>query len=383
MTARDYYDALGVDRDASQDEIRKAYRKSALQFHPDRNPGDSQAEERFKEAAEAYEVLGNEETRRRYDRYGEAGLKGMPLHDFRSPDDIFSVFSDFFAGAGIFDDLFGARRGMRSDRGRSLRVRVDVSLEEVLGGAEKEIALMRADPCEACGGKGAAEDGLLTCASCRGYGQVESRQGFFRVRTSCPRCGGSGTIISKPCPACDGHGRVQKEVSVTVRVPPGIESGTRLRMAGQGERSPGGPPGDLYCDVYVAAHPVFERAGADLLCALPIGYPTAALGGEVDVPTLDGEVRSLAIARGTQSGEVLRLRRMGLPHMGTGGRGDLLVRVEVETPTRLTPRQEELLRELAAIEHVHVSEKRQSFLDKLKEYLSGTGKADGRGADND
>ncbi|MHC4480940.1 MAG: molecular chaperone DnaJ, partial [Planctomycetota bacterium] len=364
----------GVERDASQAELKKAYRRMALKHHPDRNPGDAEAAEQFKAAAEAYEVLGNEETRRRYDLYGKAGLEGVPLHEFGSVDDILSVFSDFFGGTGLFDEFFGtarSRRTRRPGRGRNLRVAVEIGLHEVLSGTEKTLALTRSEVCQDCQGRGAAQDGVKTCSQCRGHGQVESRQAFLRMRTTCPRCRGTGTVIVDPCGGCDGTGRVQQGVEVVVRIPPGIESGTRLRVAGEGEPSPSGPRGDLYCDVFVRPHPVFERNGQDLLCELPISYPLAALGGLMEVTTLDGEGREMAIPPGTQSGQVLRLRGLGLPQMRGRGKGDLLVRVVIETPDRLTLRQGELLRELAEIENAPVAEKRKGFLDKVRDYIYG------------
>ncbi len=373
MAERDYYEILGVGSDASPEEIKKAYRQMALKHHPDRNPGDPAAAERFKEAAEAYEVLGSEETRRRYDLYGKAGLKGMSLHDFSSVDDIFSVFSDLFSGAGFFDRIFSTGFERRARRGRSLRVTVAVDLRDVLEGTDKTIVLTRAEVCDECSGRGAPEDGIRTCAYCRGHGQVESRQGFFRMRTTCPRCGGRGTVIANPCARCDGTGRVDREVEVTVQIPAGIESGTRLRVRGEGEPSPDGPRGDLYCDLFVDAHPFFERSGPDLVCEVPIAYPTAALGGSVEVPTLEGKPHKLDVPAGTQSGEVFRVARRGLPSIKGKGRGDLMVSVVIETPQKLTPRQQELLHELAEIEHVNVSEKRRTFLDRVREYLSGKG----------
>lgn len=375
MPEEDYYQTLGVGRDATQAEIKKAYRGMALKYHPDRNPGDAQAADRFKKAAEAYEVLGNDETRRRYDLYGKAGLEGVSLHEFTSAEDIFSVFSDFLGGTGFFDDFFGATRARRAARGRNLRVVLDVELREVLSGTEKTITLRRAEPCPQCEGRGAPADGVKACSHCRGYGQVETRQAFFRMRTTCPRCGGRGTVIAKPCPACAGAGRLDKEAAISVKVPAGVESGTRLRVRGEGESLPGGPPGDLYCDIYVREHPVFARSGPDLLCEVPISYSTAALGGIVLVPSLEGEACELSIPRSTQSGELLRVRGLGLPDMQAGGRGDLLARAIVETPQKLTPRQEELLRELAEIENVNVSERRKSFLDRIKDYLYAEGKA--------
>ncbi|MFO7959129.1 MAG: molecular chaperone DnaJ [Candidatus Brocadiia bacterium] len=377
MADRDYYEILGVDRDASEAEIKKAYRKLALEYHPDRNPDDPDAAERFKEAAAAYQVLGDPEKRQRYDRYGEAGVRGTGAREFSSFEEIFSTFSDIFGGGSIFDEFFGGTRRRRTARkGRSLRVAVEIDLEDVFTGTEKTISLRRAEVCEQCGGTGASEDGVRTCGTCRGHGQVESRQGFFSMRRTCPRCGGDGKIITDPCPGCDGKGRVARDVDVTVQIPPGIESDVRLQLRGEGEPLPGGMRGDLYCDVRVREHEVFERQGSDLFCEVPLSYPTAALGGHVEVPTLDGETYELSVPKGTQSGKILRVRGLGLPDRQMGGRGDLLVRVVVETPEKLTERQEELLRELAEVEEANVSRRRKSFLDKVKEYIYGEEKTD-------
>jgi len=371
MQERDYYEVLGVGRDASDADIKKAYRKLAMQYHPDRNPDDPEAADRFKEAAEAYQVLADPQMRERYDRFGKAGLNGSQFREFTSFDDIFSVFSDIFGGSSIIDDFLGDTGRQRRRKGRSLRVRIELDLKDVLTGVEKRIELSRAELCPDCGGRGAGEDGFRTCSQCRGYGQVETRQGFFRMRVACPRCGGRGTVMVTPCGTCSGSGRIQRDVEVTVQIPAGIESGTRLRIQGEGEPSPDGPPGDLYCDIFVAEHPVFERKGPDLLCEVPIGYATAALGGEVEVPKLEGGSLDLVVPPGTQSGETLRLRRMGLPSLNSRARGDMLVTMTVETPKHFTPRQEELLRELAEIERANVTERRKGFLDKIKDYIYG------------
>jgi len=375
MADGDYYEILGLDRNASQADVKKAYRRQALKYHPDRNPGDPEAATRFKEAAEAYEVLGNEETRSRYDRYGKAGLDGARMHRFTDFEDILSAFGDIFGG-GVFDDLFGRRRGAPTRRGKNLRVTLDVSLEEVLTGVEKTVTISRAEVCGQCSGTGAARDGLRTCAACRGHGEVERSQGFFSIRTACRRCGGRGTVVVKPCTKCSGAGRVQNQSDISIAVPAGVESGTRLRLAGQGEPSADGPPGDLYCDVFVRRHPVFERSNNHLFCEVPVSYPVAALGGDVDVPTLGGGPHSITVPPGTQSGEVLRLGGLGLVDLNTGVRGDMLVKIAIETPQRLTPRQEELLRELAEIERANVPERRKSWLAKIKEYFSGVDSAD-------
>jgi molecular chaperone DnaJ len=371
MADQDYYQILGVDRAASQADIKKAYRKMALKYHPDRNKDDPDAAEKFKDAAEAYEVLGNPETRDRYDRFGRDGLRGVPLHEFTNVEDIFGAFSEFFGGGGLFDGLFGGARARQAARGRNLRVSLEIDLTDVLEGAERTITLTRQELCETCAGTGAKEDGVRTCSYCRGHGEVESRQAFFRMRTTCPRCAGRGTVIADPCTDCNGTGRRQKHVDVVVRVPTGIESGTRLRVRGEGEPVRSGARGDLYCDVYVRDHPVFERSGANLYCEVPIGYATAALGGEVRVPALEGGTHDLKVPRGTQSGDLLRVRGAGVPEMGGSARGDLVVRVAIETPQKLTPRQEELLRELAEIEQENVSERRKGFLEKLRECIYG------------
>lgn len=370
MAERDYYEVLGVGRDATPEQLKKAYRQMALKFHPDRNPDDPDATAKFKEAAEAYEVLADQEKRQRYDRFGRAGLRGAGLHEWSSVEEIFSTFSDVFGGAGVFSEFFGGA-GVQARRGHSLRVPLEVTLEEVLSGAEKTLKLRRGEVCKDCDGRGAPQDGLRTCAACKGYGELESRQAFFTMRRTCPRCGGRGTMIVTPCPACGGTGRVEKEVEVTVQIPAGIESGTRLRVRGAGEQAPGGAAGDLFCDVFVKEHAVFQRSGGDLYCDVPVGFALAALGGKVDVPMLAGGARELAVPPGTQSGEPMRLRRLGLPDLRSGARGDLVARIFIETPQKLTARQEELLRELAEIEHVNVSERRKGFLDAIKDYLYG------------
>jgi len=367
MAKQDYYEVLGVSRDASQEEIKRGYRKMALKYHPDRNPDDPQAAEKFKAAAQAYEVLGDPEKRKLYDLYGEGGLQGAHVRSFTSFDDIFDAFSDVF-GEGVFEGFFGRSSGRR--RGRSLRVQLALDLEEITRDAEKTIRLRRLERCEVCGGSG-CKPGTRprNCPRCGGYGQVETRQGFFSMRMTCPECHGAGSIIEEPCPECRGDGRVEKEVDVTIRIPAGVESHTRLRVAGRGELGPGGQRGDLYCDIFVREHPIFERHGADLLCEVPIGYPVAALGGKAEVPTIDGRTEEIKIPRGAQSGDVLAIKRKGLPYPGRAGRGDLLVRLVVEIPRKLTPRQEELLRELADIENIHVPERRKSFLERIKNYL--------------
>jgi molecular chaperone DnaJ len=369
MRERDYYKILGVGRDASQEEIKRAYRKLAFSYHPDRNPNDPTAADKFKEAADAYDVLGDPEKRSLYDTYGEAGLSGAGAVHFTSFDEIFSRFSDIF-GSSLVEEFFGMPREAGRGRGRNLRIRLQVDLEEVAAGAKKVITLRRQEMCETCKGSGCAPGKRpATCSYCHGYGQVESRHAFITMRTTCPRCQGAGTIIKHPCPNCEGQGVVEKESEVGVSIPRGVETGMRMRVVGQGEAGPGGVRGDLYCDIVVSEHPIFRRSGADLICEIPITYPTAALGGEVEAPVLGGGTTKVHIPPGAQSGEVLRLAGRGLPYPNSATRGDMLVQVMVEVPRKLTPRQTELLKELAGIEGSNISEKRRSFLERLKSYV--------------
>ena len=368
-TKRDFYEVLGVTREASADDVKKAYRQMALKYHPDRNPGDEEAPKRFKEAAEAYEVLSDPEKRQRYDRYGHAGLNGAAVHDFRSPDDIMSAFSDIFGG-GLFGDLFGnRRRGPRP--GPDLLLKLEIELIEAARGTSRPIDVNRQDFCSECNGSGARKGTVATtCNYCGGRGQIVQTRGFFQVATTCPACGGDGVRITDPCPGCRGAGRVPTTVRLQVNVPPGIESGVWLQLRNQGELGDvGAPRGNLRVQVLVRKHPFFERRRNDLYCQVPISYAQAALGAEIDVPTLEGRDR-LEVPRGTQSGDVLRLRARGMPDISGRGRGDELVEVVVETPRHLTSRQEELLREFAEIEHEQVSPRRKSFFEKLRDYFT-------------
>jgi molecular chaperone DnaJ len=366
---RDYYEVLGVTRSASGDEIKKAYRQMALKNHPDKNPGDSEAEKRFKEAAEAYEVLGDPEKRQRYDRYGHAGLNGAGVHDFRSAEDIMSAFSDIFGG-GLFGDMFGPRR--RGPRpGLDIQMRLEIDLVEAARGTTKTVELKRQEVCEECRGTGARKGTVATtCDYCRGQGQVIQSRGFFQLATTCPACGGEGMRVTDPCPSCRGAGKVPAKATLSVPIPPGVDTGMWLQLRNQGEPGdPGAPRGNLRVQIVVRKHPFFERSGNDLICQVPISFPQAALGAEVEVPTLDGPDR-LAIPRGTQSGDILKLKGRGMPDAHGRGRGDELVEVVVETPRRLSPRQEELLRELAELDHEDVSPRRKSFFEKLKDYFT-------------
>ena len=363
-TDRDYYEILGVSKDSSTDEIRKRFRKLAMEYHPDRNPGDTEAEEKFKEAAEAYDVLSDDDKRARYDRFGKAGLGARP--QFSNFQDIFSHFGDIFGG-DIFGDIFGGGRGARAG-GTSLSCQIDVSFAEAAKGSTTTIRLNRSEPCEHCRGTG-AKDGteFRSCPTCRGAGSVTQSTGFFTMRTACPSCRGQGRVIKEKCSTCRGTGRVAEKVEVKVDVPAGIEDGTRIRLSGEGESDlPGGPRGDLYCRVSVEPHKFFQREGDHLVCEVPITYAQAALGAEVRVPTLDGAAK-VTIPHGTQSGTVFRLRGQGMPNVHTGRAGDLLAVVVIEVPKKLTEKEDELLRELAEVERTAVSPKRRGFLEWLKE----------------
>jgi molecular chaperone DnaJ len=348
--AKDYYDILGVGRNAGQDEIKSAYRHLALKYHPDRNPGDRLAEEQFKQVSEAYQVLSDPEKRQIYDLYGHAGLQGMDVGGFGGFEDIFSSFGD------IFEDFFGfnRRRGRtsRAQSGADLRHVVTLTLEEVLTGVDREIEVERRVLCSRCQGEG-LEPGtrIQTCPVCGGRGQVSQSRGLLRVFTTCPQCRGGGTFIPHPCEACRGSGLTKERRRMQVRIPPGVDQGTRLRLRGEGEAGRfGGPPGDLYIEVQVAPHPHLSRRGRDLFYGTELSFVEAALGWRITVPTLNGKEASLTIPPGTQSGQIFRLPGEGLPDLKTGTRGDILVEVTLKTPTGLTPRQEELLKEFLRLE---------------------------------
>jgi molecular chaperone DnaJ len=373
-TKRDYYEILGVARDAGEDQIKRAYRKLAMKYHPDRNPGDSEAEVRFKEAAEAYEVLRDSDKRARYDRFGHEGVTAAGA-DFSNFEDIFSHFSDIFGaggGGGIFDGIFGGAGGRGGVRGgASLKCRVTISFEEAAFGCTKQIDLRRAELCETCSGSGAKPGtSASTCPACRGQGQIYRSQGFFSVATTCPRCSGAGEIVENPCESCDGSGREAKTVRVKVTIPAGVEDGTRMRVPDEGEPGAhGGPRGDLFCYIMVEPHDFFERHGDDVYCEVPITFSQAALGADLEVPTLENKAR-IKVPRGTQSGQIFRLRGQGVRNVHGRGQGDQIVRVVLETPRKLTARQEELLRELAQIEEKNVSPHRKGFLDRVKQYFT-------------
>jgi molecular chaperone DnaJ len=368
-TKRDFYEVLSLKKDCGADDIKKAYRQMALKNHPDRNPGDPEAEGRFKEAAEAYEVLSDQNKRARYDRYGHAGIEGTAHHDFRNSDDIMSAFGDIFGG-GLFGDLFQQRkRGPRP--GQDLLMRLDIELIEASRGTVKVIDITRNEPCTECKGSGARKGTVATtCNYCAGPGQVVQSRGFFQVATTCPACGGDGVRVIDPCPSCRGVGKIPTNVQLKVVVPSGVETGMKIPLRNQGEAGdPGAPRGNLYIQIQVKKNAFFERNRNDLICQVPITFSQVALGAEIEVPTIDGTA-PLTIPKGTQSGDVLKLKGRGMPDINGRGRGDQLIEIHVETPRNLSPRQEELLRELAELEHLNVSPKRKSFFEKLRDYFT-------------
>jgi molecular chaperone DnaJ len=376
MDKRDYYEVLGVEKSASPDEIKRAYRRLAIKYHPDKNPGDKEAEAKFKECAEAYEVLSDAEKRKQYDQFGHEGLRGAGMHDFSrmNVEDIFSMFGfdDFFSG--IFGGGGGGRRRNARHtgpaRGFDLETSVELSLGEIAEGAEKTIEFTRQDRCPDCSGSGAAKGSQpARCSVCGGSGQVAKGGGFFQMVSTCPQCRGMGTVITDPCRTCKGSGHVPKKRTVTIKIPAGVHEGQGIRVGGEGEpgRS-GGPNGDLYCYVRIKPHEFLERDGNNLIAIVPISFTQASLGATIDVPSLDG-TRQLKIPPGTQYGNLFRIRSQGLPDIRTGHHGDQLVQVTIETPTNLNMRQEELLREFAQTENRNVSPKSQGFFEKLKRHF--------------
>jgi len=370
---RDYYEVLGVGRRASSTEITAAYRKLAVRFHPDKNPGDSEAASRFKEAARAFEVLSDDDLRSRYDRFGHAGVEGGRRHDFNDISDVFEAFGDLFGG-GIFGDAFGGgrQRGSRARKGRDVFCQVHLSLVEAARGVTKTVEFDRHETCGECDGSGARKGTApQPCDYCGGRGQVIQSAGVFRLQTTCPACRGAGSVVKERCPACGGEGMTEEHVSRKVTIPAGVDRDVRVRLAGEGEPgAAGGPPGDCYCVIEIEDHPFLSRDGKELHCEVPVSFTQAALGATVDVPTLDGP-KPLEITRGTQPGDVIRVRGLGMPEVRGRGVGDLHVHVHVEVPRNVSGRAEELLRELAAEEHASVSPKRTSFFSRLAEYFQG------------
>jgi molecular chaperone DnaJ len=371
VNQRDFYETLSVARTASVDEIKSAYRKAALKWHPDRNPQNKQeAEAKFREATEAYSVLSDPQKRQVYDTYGHAGLSGASGADFNSTifQDFHDIFGDFFG----FEDLFsGGRRGRsRVQRGSDLRYDMSLAFEEAAAGVTTKIKLARQEYCEVCNGTGAkAGTGVAACQTCGGRGQLAYQQGFFTITRTCPACQGAGQIIRERCPDCHGQGRLERERTIELRVPPGVDTGTRLRVTGEGEPGPnGGPAGDLYVVLEVKEHPYFERRGADLYCTIPVSVVQAALGTELQVPGLNGEER-LKIPEGTQSGAVFRIKGKGMPDPRGGGKGDLYYHVRVMTPVKLTREQRKLVEQLGATLKVEnkPAERNSTLFDKVKD----------------
>jgi molecular chaperone DnaJ len=381
-TKRDYYEVLEVQRNSNGDEIKKSYRRLAVKFHPDKNQGDKEAEERFKELGEAYEVLMDEQKRAAYDRYGHgafqgggpgAGGAGGGFHD---PFDLFrEVFGSGGGAGGIFEHFFGgggaAADGSGRQRGSDLRYDMQITLEEAASGCEKEIEIRKLDTCETCDGSGAqAGSKVVTCATCRGRGQVAVSRGFFQVAQTCPTCRGTGRTIEKPCKTCHGEGRAERTSRMKIKIPAGVDDGSRLRSGGGGEAGMrGGSPGDLYVVLHIKEHAVFERDGTDLHCEVPIPFTTATLGGEIRVPTLTGGA-NLKIPPGTQSGSLFRLKGQGMPALQSTARGDLLTRVQVEVPTKLNSEQREALEKFAALCGEENTPIHRSFYDRLKNFFS-------------
>lgn len=367
-TQRDYYEVLGVARDASPEDVKKAYRKLALANHPDRNPGDAEAIERFKEAATAFEVLSDPEKRNVFDRYGHAGLSGRTSGGFNDVSDVMGAFGDLFDGlfGGGGQRAGGGRR--RAQRGESLRCAIQIELAEAAAGCTRTIEIERAELCSTCDGSGAkAGSTPERCSYCGGSGQVIQSHGFFRVQTTCVSCRGSGRIIREKCAKCSGTGREKKKSKLEIKVPPGVDNGMQLCVRGEGEPgADGGPRGDLYCDIHVAEHPLFKREGPHLTCRIPINFSQAVLGTEFALPLLHGQ-HKLTIPAGTQPGEVFRLRGKGMPDPHTKRVGDLLIEIQVEVPKKVAGRQEELIRELAELERANVNTHHKSFFEKIKD----------------
>lgn len=384
---KDYYGTLGISRDASQEEIKKAYRKKALACHPDRNPGDPKAEEMFKQVSEAYEVLSDENRRRIYDQYGEEGLKGAGMGGgpgggfaggFSSMEEALRTFMGAFGGAGgrgesIFESFFGGGfEGEGANKGASKKVNLKISFEEAARGVEKELAIANYISCETCKGSGAkSKQGIQICATCQGKGQIYQSRGFFSMSSTCPHCGGAGRMIVDPCRTCSGRGRVKEKQRIKIRIPAGVDTGMRLKMSGYGDAGEGGAaPGDLFVQIEVEPHEAFQREGDDVYLDLPVTFAEAALGAKKEVPTPLGEVCRIQIPEGTQNGKLLRVSGKGLPNVHGQGQGDLLIRISVETPVKLSEKQKDLLRSFEGLETPQNHPRKKTFLEKIKVFFS-------------
>jgi len=372
VSKADYYEVLGVSREASDQELKSAYRKQALKYHPDRNPGDHAAEEKFKEASEAYQVLSDADKRAAYDRYGHAGVSGGGpggFGGFSGSVDLGDIFGDLFGE--MFNMGGGQPRQGRQRRGEDLRFDLTIDFEDAIFGKETDIKIRRFEACTACHGSGSASGrGPSTCPQCQGRGQVRYQQGFFSVARTCSACGGAGVIVTDPCATCHGETRVAKEVKLNVKVPPGVEDGTRIRYSGEGDAGrSGGATGDLYIVLSIRPHDFFQRDGYDLHCVVPISFPQAALGAEIEIPGIDGTV-TLKIPEGTQSGKELRIRGRGVPYLNDKGRGDLIVKTLVQIPKKLTRAQRELVAQLAESLTVENKPASPGLLDKMKDLFS-------------
>ncbi|MBM3519141.1 MAG: molecular chaperone DnaJ [Alphaproteobacteria bacterium] len=368
MSKRDYYDVLGIERRASKDDLKKAYRALAMKFHPDRNPGNPDAEQKFKEINEAYDVLNDAEKRAAYDRFGHAAFDGGGGRQQAGGFDFGTTFSD------VFDDLFGEftggrRQGSGRTRGADLRYNLEISLEDAFAGKKTQIRVPASVGCAECRGTGAEGDAqAVTCRTCNGHGKVRAQQGFFTIERTCPACQGVGRLIERPCRACGGAGRVQRERTLAVQIPPGVEEGTRIRLSGEGEAGfRSGPPGDLYIFLSVAPHRIFQREGSHIYCRVPMPMTTAALGGTIEVPTIEGSRTRVTIPPGTQTGKQFRLTGKGMPVLRGQGLGDMFVQAVVETPVNLTKRQKELLKEFEKDGGSRTSPESEGFFARVRE----------------
>ncbi len=380
MAKRDYYEILGTNKTAKPEDIKRAYRRMAVKYHPDKNPGNKQAEEKFKECAEAYEVLSDPDKRKRYDQFGHDGLRGVGMRDYSHMNwqDIGSIFEDVFQGFGGFGDIFGGggrSRRAGPSRGYDLETSVELTLEDIAGGTEKTIEFTRQDICSSCSGSGSAKGKPpVRCSACEGSGQVQRAGlgGFFQMVSTCPKCRGAGKVITHPCRKCKGAGRVPRQRTVSVKIPAGVHEGQGIRVTREGEPGRGGGPrGDLYCYIRVKAHPFFMRDGNDLVATVPISFTQVSLGATIEVPTLSG-TRQLKIPPGTQHGSIFRIRGEGLVNLRTGRKGDELVRVAVEIPNKLSDKQENLLREFADTEDKNVMPQSRGFFEKLKNHFGNS-----------